>query len=69
VWRPDAVLKAARDRADEIFEAIRAMVRADHTLRGAVDQAQVAAKHSTPKQHSTGGCSVGIDFVVQSQVF
>ena len=69
VWRPDAVLKAARDRADEIFEAIRAMVRADHTLRGAVDQAQVAAQHLTSRQSSTGGCSVSIDFVVQSQVF
>lgn len=69
VWRRDAVLKAARDRADEIFEALRAGVRADVTLRGAVDNAQAAAQHLTSAQSSIGGCSVGIDFVVQCQVF
>lgn len=69
VWRPDAVLKAARDRADEIFEALRAAVRADVTLRGAVDNAQVAAQHLTSAQSSTGGCSVSIDFAVQCQIF
>jgi hypothetical protein len=69
IWRPDAVLKAARDRADEIFEALRAAVRADHTLQRAVDHAQVAAQHLTSKQNSTGGCSVSIELVVQCQVF
>lgn len=69
VWRPDAVLKSARDRADQIFEAIRAGVRADVTLGGAVDHAQVAAQHLTSRQNTTGGCSVSIDFAVQCQVF
>jgi hypothetical protein len=69
VWRPDAVLKAARDRADEIFEAFRSEVRADVTLRGAVNHAQAAAQHLTSTQNSTGGCSVSIDFAVQCQVF
>ena len=69
VWRRDAVLKAARDRVDEIFEALRAAVRADVTLRGAVDNAQVAAQHLTSEQNSTGGCSVSIDFAVQCQIF
>ena len=69
VWRPDAVLKAARDRADEIFEVLRAAVRADVRLMGAVDNAQVAAQHLTSAQNSTGGCSVSIDFAVQCQIF
>jgi hypothetical protein len=69
VWRPDAVLKAARDRADEIFEAFRSEVRADVTLRGAVNHAQAAAQHLRSTQNSTGGCSVSIDFAVQCQVF
>lgn len=69
IWRPDAVLKSARDRADQVFEAIRAIVRADVTLMGSVDSAQVAAQHLTSRKHSTGGCSVTIDFAVQCQVF
>ena len=69
IWRPDAVLKSARDRADAVFEALRAVVRADVTLIGAVDDAQVAAQHLTSKKHSTGGCSVTIDFAVQCTVF
>jgi hypothetical protein len=69
VWRRDAVPKAARDRADEIFEAFRAVVRADPTLTGAVDMAQVAAQHLTSRQNTTGGCSVSIDFAVQCQIF
>lgn len=69
VWRPDAVLKAARDRADEIFEALRAAIRADVRLRGAVNHAQAAAQHLTSTQNTTGGCSVSIDFAVQCQIF
>lgn len=69
IWRPDAVLKAARDRADEVFEAFRAAVQADVTLMRAVDHAQVAAQHLTSRQNTTGGCSVSIDFAVQCRVF
>lgn len=69
VWRPNATLKAARDRADEIFEAMRSAVRGDVTLMGAVDMTQVAAQHLTSRQNTTGGCSVSIDFAVQCQVF
>lgn len=69
IWRPDAVLKAARDRADEVFEAFRAEVRADRTLHRAVDHAQVAAQHLTSRQNTSGGCSLTIELVVQCQVF
>jgi hypothetical protein len=68
VWHPDTVLKTARDRADAVLEALRAAVRADPSLRRAVDRAQLAASHLTSRQNS-GGCSVSIEFVVQCQVF
>lgn len=69
VWRADAVLRAARHRVDEIVNALRLAIRADNTLMGAVDHAQLAAQHLISEQHSSGGCSVSIDFVVQAQVF
>lgn len=67
-WRPDTVLKTARDRAEVLLEALRSAVRADQRLRGAVDTARVAAVHLTSAQHSSG-CSVSIELVVQCRVF
>ena len=68
VWRPDRVLKSARDRADILFEAYRSAIRGDQSLRGAVSTSRVAAQHVTSEQY-TDGCSVSIEFVVQSRVF
>lgn len=68
VWRPDTVLKSARDRVDDLLEALRAAVRADQSLRGAVGFSRVVASHMTSSQNSEG-CSVSIEFAVQCRVF
>lgn len=68
VWRPDTVLKSARDRVDYLLEALRAAVRADQSLRGAVGFSRVVASHMTSSQNSEG-CSVSIEFAVQCRVF
>lgn len=68
VWRADWVLKSARDRADVLLEALRSGVRADPSLRGAVNTARVVATHMTSESHSNG-CSVAIEFAVQCRVF
>lgn len=68
VWRPDMVLKAARDRADELFEAVRDEVKNNRTLNGAVATARVVAVHVTSEQN-TDGCTILFEFVVHVQTF
>lgn len=67
-WRLDTVLKAARDRADFLLEAMRSAVRSDRTLGGVVATSRLVTLHLTSHQHAAG-CSVNIEFAVQSRVF
>lgn len=68
VQRGDVDLPVARSRADEILEAVRAVVRADSTLGGAVTRSRLTTTRGTPIQDHRG-CQYRMTFVIRAWVF
>ena len=67
-WRGDTDLKAARDRATQILQAIRATIWSDPSLDGAVSRAQLETI-SLAQWQSEDGVEVPIQFGVRVLVF
>lgn len=67
-WNGDSVMRVARDRADVLIEAVRAEVRGDPTLGGAVSKARLVTADMA--QYQTGqGCEVAMTYAIRIQVF
>lgn len=68
VWRGEHGHKALRDRGDEILEAIRALIRGDPTLDGAVSRSHLVTVKAN--QYPTDqGWEFVIEFAVRCWVF
>lgn len=67
-WSGDTDLVARRGRADSLVEAIRAELKTDRTLGGAVTRARLATL-SLDQYQTSSGCEVAIQFVVRVEAF
>jgi hypothetical protein len=67
-WRGDTDMKAARDRADVLLEAVRVAIGTDPTLGGAASRAQLFAL-SLAHWQLENGVEVPIQFGVRVNVF
>lgn len=67
-WRGDIDLKAARDRADSLLEAVRTAIHSDPSLGGAVSHSQLITL-SLAHWQLEDGVEVPIQFGIRAQVF
>lgn len=67
-WSGDTNLATRRARADSLVEAIRAELKTDRTLGGAVTRARLATL-SLDQFQTSSGCEVAIQFVIRVEAF
>lgn len=67
-WSGDTNLATRRARADSLVEAIRAQLKTDRTLGGAVTRARLATL-SLDQFQTSSGCEVAIQFVIRVEAF